>query len=130
MTGEPLTVAGTPFQPFDLWAPDKILTPAFAPQRPGQRNSTPPRYVPQPQPEGTVRVVLGDGYYEHEYWNDYRAANAEFPEAVFDIPVEQRDRWQVAMDAYSAMQHEIAALMEARRRAPGPIRRGAYIPQP
>jgi len=123
-------VAGTPFQSFGLCSPGKILTPAFAPQRPGQRNSTPPRYVPQPQPEGTVRVVLGDGYYEHEYWNDYRAGNAEFPEAVFDIPVEQRDRWQVAMDAYSAMQHEIAALMEARRRAPGPIRRGAYIPQP
>jgi len=123
-------VAGTPFQSFGLCSPGKILTPAFAPQRPGQRNSTPPRYVPQPQPEGTVRVVLGDGYYEHEYWNDYRAANAEFPEAVFDIPVEQRDRWQVAMDAYSAMQDEIRELMAARRRAPEPVKRGPYIPQP
>jgi len=123
-------VAGTPFQSFGLCSPGKILTPAFAPQRPGQRNSTPPRYVPQPQPEGTVRVVLGDGYYEHEYWNDYRSANAEFPDAVFDIPVGQRDRWQAAMDAYSAMQDEIRELMAARRRAPEPVKRGPYIPQP
>jgi len=127
MTGETLTVAGTPFQSFDLWAPDGILTPVLGPW---PLRHTGQRYVPQPQPEGTARVVLGDGYYEHEYWNDYRAGNAEFPENVFDVPVEQRDRWQVAMDAYSAMQDEIRELMAARKRAPKPVKRGPYIPQP
>jgi len=123
-------VAGTPFQSFDLRAPGRILTPAFAPLRHGQRNSTSPRYVPQPQPEGTARVVLGDDYYEHEHWNDYRVGNAEFPDAVFDILVEQRDRWQAAMDAYRAMQDEIAELVAARRRAPESVKRRPYIPQP
>ena len=128
-------MTGTPFQPFDLRAPTKILIPELKPLRcTGWGGYVPPRYVPQPQPEGTVRVVLGDDYYEHEHWNDYRPGNAEFPDAVFDIPVEQRDRWQAAMDAYSAMQNEIAELMAARRQlrqqAPEPIERGPYIPQP
>ena len=114
---------------FDLQTPDRILVPAYAPLRNWGQRREPPRYIPQPQPEGTVRVVLGDDYYEHEYWSDYQGGNVS-PEAVFDIPVEQRDRWRVARDAYQAMQDEIGELMEARSRAPKPPRRGPYIPQP
>jgi len=115
-----------------LETPMRLLYPAYSPLRGigGTWPSPPPRYVPGPQPEGTARVVLGDDYYLGAGWGDYRPQDTRSPEDVFDVPAEQRDRWQAAGEAYDAMQDEIAALMQARREAPQPVKRGAYIPQP
>jgi hypothetical protein len=115
--------------PFSLEVPERLLYPAFASLRDLTRRPwpTPARYVPGPQPEGTARVTLSDDYYLGPVWGEYRPQSLAGPEDVFDIPVEQRDRWQAAQDAYADMQGEIEVLMRARRE---PIKRGTYIPQP
>ena len=103
-----------PFSPEVL---ERLLYPAFA-----------------PQPEGTARVTLSDDYYLGPVWGEYRPQSLAGPEDVFDIPAEQRDRWQAAMAAYDAMQAEIEVLMQERRedhrRHAEPVQRGPYIPQP
>ena len=126
------TPLGTRVQPFDLQVPERLLYPAYTSLRDLTRRPwpSPPRYVPGPQPEGTARVTLSDDYYLGSVWGDYRPQDTRSPEDVFDIPAEQRDRWQAAGEAYDAMQDEIAALMQARQEAPQPVKRGAYIPQP
>lgn len=61
-----------------------------------------------------MRVILGDDYYIGPEWYDYTENSTPRPEEVFDIPQEQRDRWQAAIDTCEAMQEEIRALLEAR----------------
>jgi hypothetical protein len=120
-----------PFSPQGLEAPKRLLYPAYSPLRgKGWPPSPPPCYVPGPQSEGTARVVLSDDYYLGPVWDEYRPQGLGGPEDVFDVPAEQRDRWQATRDAYAAIQEEIRVLMEARREAPQPVKRGAYIPQP
>jgi hypothetical protein len=80
-----------------------------------------PRYVPGPLPAGMARVVLNEDYYTGPGFTDYHAGSSESPCRVFDIPQEQRDRWQAASDAYYAMQEEIEALIEDRSRNPRPV---------
>ena len=120
--------------PFDLQVPERLLYPAFASLRHLRDRPEPRRYVPGPQPEGTARVAVSDDYYLGAVWEDYGPQTIAGPEEVFDIPVEQRDRWQAARGAHAAMQEEIEALMAARRedrrRHAEPAQRGPYIPQP
>ncbi len=131
---QPLTQ--TSIKPYDLSPPGpEVLIPAYSPMRNWKdRPPSPPRYVPGPQPEGIARVALSDDYYLGAMWEEYRPQSLAGPEDVFDIPAEQRDRWQAAIDAYGAMQEEIRVLMEARRedhrRHAEPAQRGPYIPQP
>ena len=61
----------------------------------------------------TVKLYLSDDYYEHEGWREASVWGAS-PDGIFDVPVEQRDRWQAAMDAYADMQGEIAGYLKAR----------------
>ena len=132
MQGTEPPLMQTAIKPYDLSPPGpRALVPAYSPLRNWRdRPSPPPRYVPGPQPEGTARVVLSDDYYLGSVWDEWRPQGIAGPEDVFDIPAEQRDRWQAAHDAYDAMQEEIRVLVEARREAPQPVKRGAYIPQP
>lgn len=54
-----------------------------------------------------VRVVLGDDFYQGEsYYED--------PRGDYEVPREQVQRWAAAVEAYQAMQGEIAALMDER----------------
>lgn len=115
--------------PYDL-TPTYPLVPGYALLRDLGRRLPPPRYVPGPLADGAARVHLSDDYYLGPVWGDYHPQNTYSPDSVFDIPAEQRNRWQAAMDAYADMQAEIEMLMDARRRNPEPIKRGPYIPQP
>jgi hypothetical protein len=101
--------------------PGGPAAPHFSPLRnPGTRSAA-PRYVPGPLPAGMARVVLDEDYYTGPGFTDYRAGSSESPCRVFDIPQEQRDRWQAAIDAYYAMQEEIEARIEDRSRNPLPV---------
>ena len=69
-----------------------------------------PRYVPGPQPEGTVRVVLESSGPNGEpadfrLYNDYPTLVE--PYRVFDVPREQCERWRAAKEAFGAMEDEI-----------------------
>jgi hypothetical protein len=90
------------------------------PSKPGTV-SPQPRYVPGPLADGMARVVLDDDYYLGPGFSGYRAGSSESPRRVFDIPREQYDRWQAAIDAYQAMQEEIEALVSDRARNPLPV---------
>jgi hypothetical protein len=77
-----------------------------------------PRFVPAPQPEGTVRVVLDEDYYEGDgfaLYEDYPVLAR--PHDVFDIPAEQYEHWRAAVDAYHAVQSEIENLTSERAAA-------------
>lgn len=67
----------------------------------------------------TVKVSLGDDYYAGEHWADYPDGNASMwgsLDAVHEIPREQRDRWQQAVDAHEEMQGEIGELIKQRQK--------------
>ena len=100
-------------RPYGLQASPRKLVPGAILL--GARNE-PRRYTPQPLPEGMARVILDDDYYLGPGWSDYTDRSVAWPEGVFDIPAEQRERWQKAQEAYAAMQEEIGALAEERRR--------------
>lgn len=103
---------------YDL-VPSVQLIPRVEPMRhPGTAPAV-PRYVPGPLAEGMARVILDDDYYAGTGWRDYAITRAS-PREVFDIPLEQRDRWCAAIDAYQAMQEEIGALIDERGRNPLP----------
>lgn len=80
-----------------------------------------PFYKPDgPPPEGTVRVALaGESYGEPATFSEYDASYALHrmtrPDAVFEVPREQFERWQAALAAFYSMQDEIEALIDARR---------------
>jgi hypothetical protein len=115
---------------YDLVLPARCLVPGYAPLRDWRDRPPPPHYNPGPLADGMARVHLSDDYYLGPVWGDYHPPTSYSPEDVFDIPAEQRDRWQAAEDAYRAMREEIEGLMAARRRSPEPVKRGPYIPQP
>lgn len=93
---------------YDL-APPMPLVPN--PSGPGVR----PAYIPGPQPEGTVRVVLDEDYYAGPGFGLYEEHQVlARPCEVFDVPVEQYERWRAAVDAYDAMQSEIEKLIAER----------------
>lgn len=80
-----------------------------------------PRYVPAPQPEGTVRVVLDSAGCEGEpasfrLYETYPVLAR--PHEVFDVPRGQYERWEAAVAASRAMEEEIEVLIEARARKP------------
>lgn len=96
---------------YGLTPPARPLIPN--PSGPGVR----PQYVPVPQPEGTVRVVLDEDYYEGPGFSLYETyPTLARPHEVFDVPAGQYERWRTACDAYAAMQAEIGALTAARSR--------------
>lgn len=66
-----------------------------------------------------AKVSLSDDYYIGEHWTDHTDGKIAIYgyHDVYEIPVEQRDRWQAAMDAYQQMQGEIRELMRERREA-------------
>jgi hypothetical protein len=106
-----------PLRPGD---PGYLLTPHVEPIRmPGNR-TTRPRYIPGPLAEGTARVVLDEDYYAGPGFTDYREGADERPRDVFDVPQEQRDRWEAVIAAYQAMQEEIETLVSDRARNPPP----------
>jgi hypothetical protein len=131
MPGIEKPLAGTGIRSFDLTPSGRHpLIPSYAPLRNVRYRLPLPRYAPGPLADDMARVILDDDYYLGPQWGDYYPQTSCSPDAVFDVPSEQRDRWQAAMDAYRAMQEEIEGLMEARRRSPEPVKRGPYIPQP
>jgi hypothetical protein len=116
-----------------LEAPRRVLVPAFAPMRNPPRAVPLPRYLPPPLAEGLARVRLGDDYYAGAVWSDWTGDRSDSPAEVYDIPAGQHERWQAAIDAYSAMQDEIENLMEQRREAAQGVPPGwrpAYQVQP
>ncbi len=99
----------------------EVPPPALVPNPSGP--GVAPRYVPAPQPEGTVRVILdgsaGDGEPAgFRLYDDYPVLPA--PYRVFDVPQEQYERWQAAKAAVAAMEEEIEALVSQRFRNPPP----------
>jgi hypothetical protein len=99
------------------------LTPGPAlipnPSGPGAR----PRYVPAPQPEGTVRVVLDDRGCNGEpadfqLYDEYPVLVE--PYRVFDVPQEQYERWLAAKAAFGVMEEEIESAVSDRARNPRP----------
>lgn len=75
-----------------------------------------PRYVPTPLATGNARVTLDEDYYLGPRFSIYVDGSSHRPDEVFDIPREQYERWEATQAAYYAMQEEIGALIEARRR--------------
>jgi hypothetical protein len=108
-----------PLYPYDLGVPEppggfKNLVPRTAPL-----GSPPPLpyYVPGPQPEGTVRVVLDNASYEDPATADLYEPGLHRlvqPHRVFDVPAEQYERWQAAAAAFDAMQEDIESVISAR----------------
>lgn len=83
-----------------------------------------PRYVPEPQPEGTVRVVLDSAGCDGEpaafqRYDDYPTLVE--PYRVFDVPADQYERWEAALTAFLAMEDEIEVLISERTRRPRPV---------
>jgi hypothetical protein len=103
------------FMAYDLAPATRIMVPRATPLR-GSGVFQRPRYVPGPLADGMARVVLSEDYYTGEDFSDYEPQSTARREAVFEVPAEQRDRWEAARDAYAAMQEEIGALIEARAR--------------
>ena len=62
-------------------------------------------------PPETVRVDLGDDYYQGEYFR-------QNPNGEYEIPQGQLERWKAAEDAYRKMQDEIGALLSKGPAAP------------
>jgi len=94
-----------------------------SPLRDRGERSPMPRYIPLPQPEGTVRAVLDSAGCDGEP-ADFRLYD-EYPTLVepyrvFDVPREQYERWEAARSAFQAMEDEIEALIGARGRGPVP----------
>lgn len=63
-----------------------------------------------PDVSETVRVSLGNDYYLGDWWANAAPGDKD----AFEIPAEQRDRWQEAQDAYARMQEEIDDLRSQR----------------
>ena len=105
---------------YDLEPPDgfpRLGWKAFSPLPERPERGVVPRYIPGPQPEGTVRVVLDSAGPDGEP-ADFRAYD-EYPTLVepyrvFDVPAEAYERWQGAKKAFRAMEEEIEALISAR----------------
>ena len=57
--------------------------------------------------EETVKVALGDDYYQGAY---FRAAGGDY-----EIPKSQLERWEAASAAYGAMQDEIQQVKQEQR---------------
>jgi len=115
---------------YDLEPPsDPPPVPSWSPLRhPGQAAPA-PRYLPPPVPEGFARVELDDDYYAGPVWSDWAGGDHQYPARVFDVPVQQHERWQRARDAYAAMQEEISTLRDARLRTPGWVP-GGWVRKP
>jgi hypothetical protein len=99
------------------------ITPRHVPFRDRGERSPMPRYVPLPQPEGTVRVVLEssgpDGEpADFQMYDDYPTLVE--PYRVFDVPAGQYERWREAKEAFGAMEEEIEALISDHARDPLP----------
>lgn len=62
-------------------------------------------------------VILGDDYYEHEYFRDASGITLSSydKDRVFEIPMAQLVRWEDNEAAYRNMQDEIADLLRRRR---------------
>lgn len=139
MTDEERLLSETGIIAYDL-APSSALPPApiWAPLRNFLTQPRPPhpRYTPPPLANGYARVKLDCDYDTGPWWNDWAGEDMAYPATVFDIPAEQRDRWQQARDAYAAMQEEISELRAARLATsgfapPGWVRKDApYQAQP
>jgi hypothetical protein len=76
-----------------------------------------PAYVPGPQPERTVRVVLDSGGCNGEpasfrLYETYPTLAR--PHEVFDVP---HERWEAAQVAFLAMEEEIEKLIDERFRS-------------
>jgi hypothetical protein len=109
-----------PLMPGD---PGYPITPRYSPFRDRGERSPMPRYVPGPQPEGTVRVVLETSGPNGEpadfrLYDDYPTLVE--PYRVFDVPREQAGRWAQAKEAFGVMEEEIEALISDRARDPLP----------
>lgn len=93
----------------------------FSPLRERAERGIRPRYVPGPQPQGTVRVVLDSagpngepaGFRTYEEY-----PTLVEPYRVFDVPSGQYERWAAAKAAFGAMEEEIEALVSGRARDP------------
>jgi hypothetical protein len=79
--------------------------------------------VPQPQPEGTVRVVLSSATYEEPAGFRAYAEYPVIPESyrVFDVPAELYGQWVAAQAAFDLMQEKIEELMRHQARDPLPV---------
>lgn len=69
-----------------------------------------PEYVPnvlpeRPPREETVKVGLGDDYYQGAYFSE------DAPHLDYEVPRSQVERWRAAKAAYEAMQDEIERVM-------------------
>lgn len=74
-----------------------------------------PEYEPnvtpaKPAPEETVKVALGDDYYQGTY---FRAVDGFLD---YEVPRSQLERWEAAQAAYGAMQDEIEQVMREQSR--------------
>ncbi len=102
----------TELNPYDLPAPKKLLYPAYRPFRgPLAKYLSPPVYSPQPQPSGTVRVILFDDYYLGPLYEEYTKERKPSPGSVFDIPDDTYERWKAAEEAWMIAQEEMRTLM-------------------
>lgn len=104
--------------------PGYPMTPRYSPFRDRGERSPMPRYVPLPQPEGTVRVVLETSGPNGEpadfrLYDDYPTLVEPF--RVFDAPAEQYERWRAAKEAFGAMEEEIENLISGHARNPRPV---------
>ena len=109
-----------PLMPGD---PGYPVTPRASPLLERAERGVRPRYVPGPQPEGTVRVVLDSAGCNGEpaTFRLYEAyPTLARPSEVFDVPQEQYERWEAALSAFLAMEDEIEALIGARGPVPPP----------
>lgn len=109
-----------PLMPGD---PGHPVTPRFSPLLDRGERSPMPRYVPGPQPEGTVRVVLDSAGCNGEpaSFQLYEAyPTLARPHEVFDVPRERYERWEAALTAFLAVEEEIEALIDVRARDPLP----------
>src|SRR5690348_8281057 len=63
-----------------------------------------------------AHVILGDDYYEHEYFRDVAGTTLSDydKDRIFEIPVEKLVRWEDAEAAYRNMQAEVGDLLKRR----------------
>lgn len=65
---------------------------------------------------GMVRVAVFHDVHGDAHWFDHPDDQPPIysPEDVYEIPAEQRARWQAAIDAYNEMQAEVRELAERK----------------